>query len=110
MKDTVIVGATRSPIGTFGGSLRDITANQLSPFIIDAVIKRTGIEKSLVDHVILGCCFEGVEHNVARIGLVKAGLPVETTAHQVVATCGSGLQAIMSGIQGISDNDYSLKV
>jgi acetyl-CoA C-acetyltransferase len=110
MKDIVIVGATRSPIGTFGGSLRDITANQLSPFIIDAVIKRTGIEKSLVDHVILGCCFEGVEHNVARIGLVKAGLPVETTAHQVVATCGSGLQAIMSGIQGISDNDYSCAI
>lgn len=107
MKDIVIVGATRTPIGTFGGSLRDVTANQLSPFIIDAVIKRTGIDKNVVDQVILGNCFEGVEHNVARIGLVKAGLPVETTAFQVVATCGSGMQAIISGVQAISEDDAS---
>jgi acetyl-CoA C-acetyltransferase len=107
MKDIVIVGATRSPIGTFGGSLRDITANQLSPFIIDAVIKRTGIEKNVVDQVIMGNCFEGVEHNVARIGLIRAGLPVETSAYQVVATCGSGMKAIICGAQGISDDDVS---
>ena len=107
MKDVVIVGATRSPIGTFGGSLRDITANQLSPFIIEAVIKRTGIEKNVIDQVILGNCFEGIEHNVARIGLVRAGLPVETSAYQVVATCGSGMQAIISGVQGISEDDAS---
>jgi acetyl-CoA C-acetyltransferase len=107
MKDIVIVGATRTPIGTFGGSLRDVTANQLSPFIIDAVIKRTGIDKNVVDQVILGNCFEGVEHNVARIGLVKAGLPVETAAFQVVATCGSGMQAIISGVQAISEDDAS---
>lgn len=107
MKDTVIVAATRSPIGTFGGSLKNITANQLSPFIINAVIEKAGIEKSLVDQVILGNCFEGVEHNVARIGLVKAGLPVETAAFQVVATCGSGMQAIICGVQGISEGDVS---
>ncbi len=107
MKDIVIVGATRTAVGTFGGSLRDITANQLSPFIIDAVVKRTGIEKKVVDEVILGNCFEGVEHNVARIGLVKAGLPVETIGHQVVATCGSGMQAIINGTQGISEDDVS---
>lgn len=107
MKDIVIVGATRTPIGTFGGSLKDITANQLSPFIIDAVIKKTGIDKNAVDQVILGNCFEGVEHNVARIGLVKAGLPVETAAFQVVATCGSGMQAIISGVQAISEDDAS---
>jgi acetyl-CoA C-acetyltransferase len=107
MKDIVIVAATRTPIGTFGGSLRDITANQLSPFIIDAVIKRAGIEKNLIDQVILGNCFEGVEHNVARIGLVKAGLPVETAAFQVVATCGSGMQAIICGVQAISEDDAS---
>jgi acetyl-CoA C-acetyltransferase len=110
MKDIVIVGATRTPIGTFGGSLRDITANQLSPFIIDAVVKRTGIEKNMVDQVILGNCFEGIEHNVARIGLVRAGLPVETSAHQVVATCGSGMQAIINGVQSISDDDVSCVV
>ncbi|MCK9364339.1 MAG: acetyl-CoA C-acetyltransferase [Syntrophales bacterium] len=107
MKDIVIVGGTRTAIGTFGGTLRDVTANQFSPFIVDSVIRNTGIEKNMIDKVILGCCFEGVEHNVARVGLLKAGLPFETTAHQVVATCGSGMQAIMNGIQSISDDDSS---
>jgi acetyl-CoA C-acetyltransferase len=107
MKDIVIVAATRTPIGTFGGSLKDITANQLSPFIINAVIEKAGIEKNLIDQVILGNCFEGVEHNIARIGLVKAGLPVGTPAFEVVATCGSGIQAIICGVQGISEGDVS---
>lgn len=110
MKDVVIVGATRSPIGTFGGSLRDIKATELSRFIIDAVVKRAGIQKNQVDQVIMGNCFEGIEHNVARIGLILAGLPQETTAHQIVATCGSGMQAIISGVQSISDDDAEVVI
>jgi acetyl-CoA C-acetyltransferase len=105
MKDVVIVGATRTPIGTFGGSLRDITAIQLSQFIIESVIQRTGIQKDVIDQVIMGNCFEPVDHNIARIGLVKAGLPFETTAFHIVATCGSGMQAIISGVQSISDDN-----
>ncbi len=105
MKDVVIVGATRTPIGTFGGSLRDVKAIELSQFIIESVIKRTGIEKNVVDQVILGNCFEPIDHNIARIGLVKAGLPLETTAFHIVATCGSGMQAIMSGVQSIRDDN-----
>lgn len=105
MKDVVIVGATRTPIGTFGGSLRDITAIQLSQFIIESVIRRTGIQKDVIDQVIMGNCFEPIDHNIARIGLVKAGLPFETTAFHIVATCGSGMQAIISGVQSISDDN-----
>jgi acetyl-CoA C-acetyltransferase len=107
MKEVVIVGATRSPIGTFGGSLRDIKAIDLSRFIIEAVIGRTGIEKNMIDQVIMGNCYEPVDHNIARIGLVKAGLPLETTGFHIVATCGSGMQAIISGVQSIRDNDAS---
>jgi acetyl-CoA C-acetyltransferase len=105
MKEVVIVGATRSPIGTFGGALRDVKAIELSQFIIESIIKRTGIEKNVVDQVIMGNCFEPIDHNVARIGLVKAGLPLETTAFHIVATCGSGMQAIMSGVQSIRDDN-----
>ena len=105
MKDAVIVGATRTPIGTFGGALRDMKAIELSQFIIESIIRRTGIEKNVVDQVIMGNCFEPIDHNVARIGLVKAGLPVETTAFHIVATCGSGMQAIMSGVQSIRDDN-----
>ena len=104
-REIVIVGATRTPIGTFGGSLRDMTAIQLSQFIIESVIKRTGIKKDVVDQVIMGNCFEPIDHNIARIGLVKAGLPLETTAFHIVATCGSGMQAIISGMQSISDDN-----
>lgn len=104
-KEIVIVGATRTPIGTFGGSLRDMTAIQLSQFIIESVIERTGIKKDVVDQVIMGNCFEPIDHNVARIGLVKAGLPLETTAFHIVATCGSGMQAIISGMQSIADDN-----
>lgn len=110
MKDVVIVGATRSAIGTFGGALRDIKATELSRFIIEAVINKTGIEKSMVDRVILGNCFEPIEHNIARLGLVMAGLPLETTAYHIVATCGSGMQAIISGVQGINDDDAEVVI
>ena len=105
MSDVVIVEATRSPIGTFGGALRDVTAIQLSQFIIESVVKRSGLEKNLIDQVIMGNCFEPIDHNVARIGLVKAGLPLETTAFHIVATCGSGMQAIISGLQSINDGN-----
>ena len=105
MKEVVIVGATRTPIGTFGGSLRDVTAIQLSQFIIESVIACGGIEKNVVDQVIMGNCFEPVDHNIARIGLVKAGLPLETTAFHIVATCGSGMQAIISSVQSMSDDN-----
>jgi acetyl-CoA C-acetyltransferase len=110
MKDVVIVGATRTPIGTFGGSLRDIQAIELSRFIIESVVKRTGIEKTTVDQVIMGNCFEPIDHNIARIGLVNAGLPIETTAFHIVATCGSGMQAIISGVQSIRDADADVVI
>jgi acetyl-CoA C-acetyltransferase len=110
MKDVVIVGAVRTPIGTFGGSLRDIKAIELSRFIIESVIKRTGLEKNVVDQVIMGNCFEPIDHNIARIGLVNAGLPIETSAFHIVATCGSGMQAIICGVQSIDDDNADVVV
>ncbi|MGD0658616.1 MAG: acetyl-CoA C-acetyltransferase [Syntrophorhabdales bacterium] len=103
MKEVVIVGAIRSPIGTFGGSLRDVQAIELSRFIIESVIKRTGLEKSLVDQVIMGNCFNPAAQNIARLGLVKAGLPIETSGFHIIATCGSAMQAIICGVQSIKD-------
>ena len=101
MKDVVIVAATRTPIGAFGGSLGDQTAVALARVVLESVTRRAGIEKDLVDRVILGNCFEPLDQNVARISLVQAGFPVETTAFHIVATCGSGMQAIMCAVQAI---------
>ena len=110
MKDIVIVAATRTPIGELGGSLRDISAVSLSTVVLESVVKRAGIEKNMVDQVILGNCFEPLDQNVARIALVKTGFPVETPAFHIVATCGSGMQAIICGVQGIRDGDSDIVI
>jgi acetyl-CoA C-acetyltransferase len=110
MKDIVITSATRTPIGAFGGSLKHVSAIELSQFIIESVIERTGIEKNKIEQVIMGNCFEPVDHNIARIGLIKAGLPIETIAFHIVATCGSGMQAIICAAQSISDDMVSAAI
>ena len=105
MKDVVIVSATRTPIGDFGGSLRDVPATSLVIVAIESFVKRAGIERKGINQVIMGNCFEPLDQNVARIAAVKAELPIETPAFTVVATCGSGMQAIICGVQGIRDAD-----
>ncbi|TRZ77760.1 MAG: acetyl-CoA C-acetyltransferase [Deltaproteobacteria bacterium] len=110
MKDVIIVAATRTPIGELGGSLRDISAVSLGTVVLESVVKRAGIEKNMVDQVIMGNCFEPLDQNVARIALVKAGFPVEIPAFHIVATCGSGMQAIICGVQGIRDGDSDIVI
>ncbi len=110
MKEIVIVGATRTPIGEFGGSLRGVPAVSLGVTAINSVVERAGIEKNMVDQVIMGNCFEPLDMNVARIAAIKAGLPIETTGFHIVATCGSGMQAIMCGVQAIRDGDADIVI
>jgi len=108
MRNVVIVSATRTPIGDFGGSLRDISATSLAMVAIEASLQRVGIEKKMVDQVIMGNCFEPLDQNIARIAGVKCGLPIETPAFTIIATCGSGMQAIICGIQSIRDGDADI--
>jgi len=110
MRDVVIVSATRTPIGAFGGSLKDASAVSLAMVVLESVTHRAGIEKKMVDQVILGNCFEPLDQNVARIALVKAGFPIEIPAFHIVATCGSGMQAIMCGVQAIRDADVDVVI
>lgn len=105
MGDVMIVGATRTPIGDFGGSLKDISATALAMVTMESSIKRAGIEKNLVDQVIIGNCFDPLAPNLARIAAVKCGFPIEIPAYSIHATCGSGLQAIICGVQAIHDGD-----
>lgn len=105
MKEVVIVGATRTPIGSFGGSLKDQSAVALAGTVLEALPQQVGIEKKLVERVILGNCFEPLDQNVARIAAVKSGFPIETTGFHIVATCGSGMQAIICGVQALRDGD-----
>lgn len=108
MRDVVIVAATRTPIGTFGGGLRDIPATALAMLIMNAVVERSGMEREEVEEIFMGNCFEPLDNNVSRIASVKAGMSIKTPAITVSATCGSGMQAIINGVQSIRDGDIDV--
>jgi acetyl-CoA C-acetyltransferase len=110
MRDVVMVGATRTPIGDFGGSLKDVSATSLAMAVIDSSIQRAGIDKKSVGQVIMGNCFEPLDQNVARIAAVKCGLPLGTPGFTIVVNCASGMQAMICGTQAIRDGDVEVVI
>ena len=93
--DPVIASACRTPIGSFGGSLKDISAADLGAAVVREALVRAHLDGREVDDVILGCVLQaGAGMNVARQAALKAGLPVEVPAETVNRVCGSGLQAV----------------
>jgi acetyl-CoA acyltransferase len=104
MRNAVIVAAARTAVGKAPrGSLRTVRPDDLAAAVIRAVVDRAGIEPALVEDVVLGCAFPEAEQgmNVARIALLRAGLP-ETVAGQTVNRfCSSGLQSIATAAQQI---------
>ena len=110
MREVTIVSATRTPIGDFGGSLKDVSAVSLATRIIESSIERVGLEKKVIEQVIMGNCFEPLDQNVARIAAVKCGLPLETPGFTIVVNCASGMQAMICGIQAIRDGDVDVVI
>lgn len=111
MDDVVIVAAARTPIGDFGGSLRDVLPHQLGVIVVEEVLRRCGLEKEFVDEVILGNCLQrSDEPNLARVVSLKAGLPKETTGFTIQRQCSSAMQAIISGTQEIMLGDAEVVV
>ncbi len=109
-REVVIVSATRTPIGDFGGSLKDVSATSLAMRVIESSLERVGLEKALVGQVIMGNCFEPLDQNVARIASVKCGLPIEIPAFTIVVNCASAMQAIICGVQAIRDGDMEVVI
>lgn len=102
LKDVVIVSGVRTPVASFGGSLKDISAIDLGALVVKEAVKRAGIKSEEVDEVIVGQVGQIAECGfVARAISLKAGLPEETTAYSVNRQCGSGLQAIADAIMEI---------
>jgi 3-oxoadipyl-CoA thiolase len=103
MRDVVIVDAVRTPIGRYGGALRDVRPDDLAAVVISALIQRAGLDPGRVDDVILGCANQAGEdgRNVARMALLQAGLPAEVPGQTVNRLCGSGLQAVVTGYHAI---------
>ena len=113
MKKTVvyIVSAVRTPIGSFGGSLKDISATKLGATAIQAAVERAGIKGSDVDEVLMGCVLQAnLGQAPARQAAKFAGLPDSVICTTVNKVCASGMKAIAQGAQAILSGDASVVV
>ena len=98
----MILSACRTPIGAFGGSLKELSAVDLGAIVVREAVARAGVVPGDVDDVILGCVLQaGAGMNVARQAAIKAGLPVEVPGETVNRVCGSGLQAVVHAVEAI---------
>ncbi|HWR30937.1 MAG TPA: thiolase family protein [Negativicutes bacterium] len=110
-KEVVIVSGVRTAVGTMGGSLKDVHQHELGGLVIKEALRRAGIEGKLVDEVIVGNVGQVAESGfIARVCMLKAGLPLETTAYSVNRQCGSGLQAINCAVQAIQSEEAEIIV
>jgi acetyl-CoA C-acetyltransferase len=102
MTNAVILSACRTPIGSFGGSLKDLSAADLGAIVIREAIARAGVNAADIGDVIMGCVLQaGAGMNVARQAAIKAGVPVEVPAETVNRVCGSGLQAVVHAVEAV---------
>lgn len=106
MREVVIVSAARTPIGSFGGALKDQTAVTLGAVAAKEAIKRAGIDPAIIDEVILGNVLQGgLGQNVARQIAMAAGVPKEVPAMTLNKVCGSGLRTVGLAAQIIKAGD-----
>jgi acetyl-CoA C-acetyltransferase len=110
--DIYIIGAARTAIGSFGGSLASLRPAELGEIAIREAIARSGLAADKVQHVVLGSVIPSQPSDayVARVAAVKAGVPVEAPAMTVNRLCGSGLQAIISAAQMLSLGEAEVAV
>lgn len=108
MKSVVIVDSIRTAVGKLGGSLGEVTVDHLGSHVIEQLIKRTGIDPTEVEEVIMGQAKQSADvSNLARVASLRAGLPPEVPGYTIHRQCGSGVQAVNSAAQqiysGLSD-------
>ncbi len=108
--DVVFVSGTRTAIGRFGGSLKDVRASTLAAHVMKEALKRAGgMEPQMLDEVIAGDCLQAAdEANTARTAALMAGFPHHVTAHTVQRQCASSMQALVSAVQQIKCGDAEI--
>ena len=107
--DIVITAATRTAVGTFRGSLKEMQACDLGALVAKAAIEKSNLNSNDIDELIMGQVLTaGAGQNPARQAAIKTGLPVEKTAYVINQVCGSGLRSVVAGYQSILLNDSKI--
>ena len=103
MQEAYIISACRTPFGKYGGALKDVRPDDLAAIVIAEAAKRAGIDTHEIDDVLFGCANQAGEdnRNVARMGVLLAGLPERTPATTINRLCGSSLDAIIQASRAI---------
>ena len=112
MREVVVLSGVRTPMGGYGGSLKDIPNTDLGAQCVREAVNRAGIEPADVGHVVFGNVIhtDARDHYLARVAAIKGGLPHETPAVTVNRLCGSGLQAVVTAAQTIMLGDADTAV
>ena len=111
MTEVVIVGAARTPVGSFNGALSSLPAHELGKIVIGASLDRAGVKRDEVSEVIMvQILIAGQGQNPARQASIGAGIPVQAPAWGVNQLCGSGLRSVALGFQAIMNGDSSIVV
>ena len=111
MREVVIVSAVRTPIGAFGGSLKDVSAVDLGKIVVEKALNKIDLKASMVDELIFGNVLQaGLGQNVARQVAIHAGIPEEVPSFTVNKVCGSGLKAVQLAAQAIRAEEADIIV
>ncbi|AWD66705.1 MULTISPECIES: thiolase family protein [Priestia] len=110
-EEIVIVSATRTPIGRYGGALKEVSSGHLASLVIEESVKRANIAAEQVSEVIFGEVRQSTEaSNVARVAALRAGIPDTAPAFTINRLCASGMQAIASAVQQLHSNQATVVV
>ncbi|MGG6431851.1 thiolase family protein [Anoxybacillus sp. D401a] len=112
MREVVIVEAVRTPVGKRNGVFRDKHPVHLAAIVLEEVVKRAGVEKQLIEDIVMGCVTPIGEqgYNIGRLAALEAGFPIEVPAVQINRMCGSGQQAIHFAAQEIKSGDMNITI
>lgn len=111
MKELYVVNCCRTAIGSFGGSLKNVSATEMGSIVVKEALNRAGVKPEQVDEVMFGCILTaGLGQNVARQIAVKSGIPYAVPAYTVGMVCGSGMKSVIEGARSILAGDADVIV
>ncbi len=111
MREVAIVSPVRTPVGRFGGTLRDIPAEDLGALVIREAVSRSGVDPERIDEVVLGHGYSSGENPaIGRLCAMKADLPLQVTGYQLDRRCSSGLQAILNAAMLVQTDNANVVI